>query len=227
MDQNWDALVKEGKEIANRKDKDQWYLGELASKVEIKYGQNKLGEYAAEIGEHRGTLRSYRQTVQAWPTKNERPRSFSVARDLNAHPDRVKIVAHNSKISNTEARAIMKEWRDANRKSGSKKKQESNKSLNRREIENEIQQRVQEGIDAWMQKFRPHLEDAKAVKAGRKGLVSQEEGTVITRCLHPDNSASEGIRNKAFTIWKRISHLLMSEQDAPTVIELPRRKKSA
>ena len=97
--------------------------------------------------------------------------------------------------------------------------------LNRRQIEREIEQRARDRVDEWMTKFRPHLEFAQAVSAGRKGIITKAEAAAITRCLHPDNSASTETRNKAFVIWQRIDHLLMSEQDAPTVI--PLRRKTA
>jgi hypothetical protein len=78
-----------------------------------------------------------------------------------------------------------------------------------------------------MEKTRPHIEDANRIASGRKGLITKIENTTITRCLHPDNSASAEMRNKAFLVWQRIGHLLMSEQDAPTIMPLPPLKKRA
>jgi hypothetical protein len=97
----------------------------------------------------------------------------------------------------------------------------------KRKLDCELGVLVQAGIDDWMDKFRPHLEAARAVESGRKGLVTGEEGAIIKRCLHPDNSAGADTRNKAFIIWQRIEHIIMSEEDAPTVVPFPGRRKKA
>jgi hypothetical protein len=232
MDKNWDVLVAEGKEIAGRKDKDQWHLGELASKVERDYGKNLLGRYASDIGENPATLAGARTTALAWPDKKMRPPNFSLAKDLNRHPDRADIVHKNPSITREEARAIMKKWRAAQpTKSGSKKKQPAIPPdvplNNRRQQEAEVERQLADRVEDWMQKIKPHLDDARAVKAGRRGLVTKDESDTIKRCLHPDNSASIEVRTKAFIVWRRIEHLLMSEEDAPTVIVFPLRRKNA
>jgi hypothetical protein len=227
MDRDWNALVEEGKEIIGRKSKDQWRLGALAAQVKKDYGKGGLERYAKEIGENYNTLQVYRATFLAWPDKNLRPRRFSTAHDLAAHPDRVKIIQDNPDIAGYEVRVVMKDWRDGKPHGSSKKKTPESYAgpLARRHIEREIERRTQDQVEDWMNRFRPHLEDARAVKAGRKGLITAEESKIIFRCLHPDNSASLEMRNKAFLIWQRIGHLLMSEQDAPTVIDLEMRRK--
>jgi hypothetical protein len=97
-----------------------------------------------------------------------------------------------------------------------------------RQKDREVEQRVQDRIEQWMEKMRPHLENARHITEGRKGLISKGESTKLKRCLHPDNSASTDMRHQAFIIWQRIEHLLLSEQDAPTVINFTmRRKKKA
>ncbi len=228
MDGNWSILVKEGKEIAGRKDKDQWHLGDLAVTVKADYGQAKLKQYAQEIGENYVTLKSYRSTASKWPDKKDRMRSFSIARDLNAHPDREKIAQENPGITREEARELVKEWRAQNLSNKPSKKKKSTPPdiplNNRRQMEEEIERQVADRVSDWMRKFKPHLDDATAVKAGRRGLIDRDEATAITRCLHPDNSAGLEARNKAFIVWRRIEHLLMSEEDAPTTIFSFRRK---
>jgi hypothetical protein len=218
MDRNWQALVKEGREVAGRKDRDLWYLGKLADAAETGYGKKGLERYAEEIGHNFASLRHCRATFRAWKDEKVRPRTFSVGQDLACHPDRGAIVRSNPNIASYEARAEMKKWRDANRPP---KLPKPEAPLPEREAE------IQKGIEDFVEKMKPHLEDAQRVKAGRKGLVSKEEALIISRCLHPDNSASPETRNKAFIIWNRIQHLLMSEDDAPTVIVFPLRRKTA
>jgi hypothetical protein len=232
MDQAWEALVKEGKEVAGRADKDQWHLGELAAMVEGEYSKNRLGEYASVISVNHGTLNAYRVTARRWPDKKMRPPIFSVAYTLNRHPNRFEIIRCNPGMSRDDARVLMTEWRDAQPgpKRGRPPKPKVDPSIplnNRRQVEAEIERQVADRVDDWMDKVRPHLEEATAVKAGRRGLISKEDAAAIKRCLHPDNSASLEMRNRAFVIWQRIEHLLMSEQDAPTFVNFPRRKKAA
>lgn len=59
-DEHWKKLVNEGIEARQRQDGAQWDLGDLALKVEKRYGKDTLGKYADEIGVDENTLEWYR-----------------------------------------------------------------------------------------------------------------------------------------------------------------------
>jgi hypothetical protein len=95
----------------------------------------------------------------------------------------------------------------------------------RRELELEFEQRFADEKDAWVLKYQKVVIDAKRLFEKRRGMITKEESTTIERCLHPDNSASTEMRNKAFVIWQRIKHSLMSEKDSPTVVDFEMHRK--
>lgn len=103
-DDEYKKLVSEGRTAAAS----MWKLGELASRVEKKYGESTLKKYATDIGMNYTTLRNARLTCLAWPNENDRPRSFSIAQDLAAQPDRAKIIARRPNIKQDEVRNIVR-----------------------------------------------------------------------------------------------------------------------
>jgi hypothetical protein len=243
MDKDWDALVEEGKRLLG----DYWRLGDLACQVQKDYGKNSIAQYAENIGENLFTLMGWRTTALAWPDKKTRPRKFSLGRSLNAHPHRVEIVMQNPNMTASEARAEMTAWKatqpskkprkpkadiapgrnsepEIDRSTLSMSAQQKLEAIarrDRREIAAELEERFYEEKQKWLQWYKKVVEDAKAVQSGRKAMVTREEATAIKRCLHPDNSASQEMRNKAFLVWQRLEHVLMSEQDSPTVVNFP------
>jgi hypothetical protein len=90
----FDAAVKEGKEIVARREKDQWRLGEIAANLKPIYGEATLEKFAEEIGFDYNTIWTYRQTFLDWQGIQKPPRGgfYAIARELNKHPDRAKIV---------------------------------------------------------------------------------------------------------------------------------------
>lgn len=101
------ALVKQGRAALKKQDDVNWELGELAIKVDKKYNEDKLGQYAKDIGVEKRHLMICRTTFQKWPEKNGRP-FFWIAHVLNPHPQRAQIVAKNPSITFKEARDRMK-----------------------------------------------------------------------------------------------------------------------
>lgn len=95
-----------------------------------------------------------------------------------------------------------------------------------RKLDMKLEERVQDRIDLWMEQFRPHIEDAVRIKRGRHGIITKDEANAIKRSLHPDNSAGPETRTKAFIVWRGIEHLLLTEEDAPTIVPLPPRRKA-
>lgn len=58
----WEELVSTGIELAQHMDTGRWALGDLAGRVEKRYGQDAIGTFAGEIGMARkATLKQYRQ----------------------------------------------------------------------------------------------------------------------------------------------------------------------
>lgn len=90
-----------------------------------------------------------------------------------------------------------------------------------RALEAELEARLAVEKQTWIDRYKTVLDDAYALQQGRRGIITKQEALDITKSLHPDNSAGEKTRNKAFITWERIKHVLMDERDDPTVIEFP------
>jgi hypothetical protein len=111
MNMEYEAAVKEGKQMLAQEEKNQWRWGEIASTIEPKYGEATLATYAEEVGIDHGTLENYRTTWEAW--KQMPPRggfSFTAAKTLNAHPKRFEIAKKNPELTYREATIIMNQY---------------------------------------------------------------------------------------------------------------------
>jgi hypothetical protein len=115
------SLVKQGKALIEEQVNVNWKLGELASTIDKEYGQNKLKEFADEIGVSASSLKDCRTTYIAWPQKAGRP-AFSIARALNPHPFRFDVLAKNPNITQAEAKAKVQEYWEKNAKQKQKKR---------------------------------------------------------------------------------------------------------
>ena len=112
------AAVEEGKAIIADVSGKQWALGDLALKVEKKYGENRLEQFAVDInydGET-STLSRYRSVCLAFPKTGGRPRFFASAQILQGRDDRFQIVTANPDISVREARELMRKPTSAENK---------------------------------------------------------------------------------------------------------------
>jgi hypothetical protein len=107
------AAVEEGKAIIADVSGKQWALGDLALKVEKKYGENRLERFAEDINFPGAacTLGRYRPVCVAFPKTGPRPTFFASAKVLQKHPDRIRIVTEKPGIGAHEARELMREWR--------------------------------------------------------------------------------------------------------------------
>jgi hypothetical protein len=115
----YDAAVAEGMQINQNMTTAEWgrmRLGELASQVETKYGENKLKQYAKDIGMALCTLERSRSVWRAWEDISAAPPNFSVAQELQDHPDRGKIVAERPNITTREARKKARAWKEKKQK---------------------------------------------------------------------------------------------------------------
>jgi hypothetical protein len=124
----YERAVNEGKEIVleiEAAERGQLRLGELADKVEPKYGDRTQAKLATEIGVAKCTLDRYRTVYRAWagnlaPGPNLVPQ-YAVLRELATHPEREQIIRQNPNLTKREARDKM---RDHKRASGEKQKQD-------------------------------------------------------------------------------------------------------
>lgn len=107
---SYENLVEQGCQLVDKQQNMNWDIGELATKVVKDYGEDKLQQYADDIGKSCNRLQQLRWAVECWPQKIGRP-YFWTAYVLGTHPDRYKIVADNPKITKREAIELMRERR--------------------------------------------------------------------------------------------------------------------
>jgi hypothetical protein len=121
---SWDDAVAEGKRLVDagkqmtaKADQNDWRLAELADAVGTIYGENKLGQFATEIGIAHCTVKRRRTTYRNWKEilKGDPglpfSLSYSVARELEKHPDRGRLIKKNPKMTKRDATALMKAYR--------------------------------------------------------------------------------------------------------------------
>jgi hypothetical protein len=64
---DWEELASAGREVMQHMDTGRWLAGDLALRVEKKYGTDALGKYASDIGiTSRETLKKYRQVSERY-----------------------------------------------------------------------------------------------------------------------------------------------------------------
>jgi hypothetical protein len=105
----YEAAVAEGKEIIAQIDSSRdklLRLGELADEVERGYGERRLERFAKEIGIAACTLARCRSVFRAWPKEAPAPKSYAVAQELQAHPNRFDVIRQNPDMTKREARQI-------------------------------------------------------------------------------------------------------------------------
>jgi hypothetical protein len=108
----YDDAVEEAKEILKQFESGQMRLGELAHKLESRYGDQTLERFAADVASC--TLERYRSVYRAWlkiPAPGPKLR-YAVARELATHPDRAEIVKRNPEITKRQARSLMRQYRE-------------------------------------------------------------------------------------------------------------------
>jgi hypothetical protein len=111
-------LVAEGEQIDATADRNDWQLAALADQVVKDYHEDKLGQFAKEIGLAHCTIKRRRQTYRHWKEilKGDpgllSSLSYSVARELEKHPDRERLFRENRKMTKREASALVKAYRE-------------------------------------------------------------------------------------------------------------------
>jgi hypothetical protein len=110
---DYETAVAEGKEILAKIDSSLdrlMRLGELADEVEKGYGEGRLNRFATEIGIAACTLERCRSVFRAWPKQAPAPKSYAVAQELQAHPDRFEIIRRNPDMTKREARQMKRRY---------------------------------------------------------------------------------------------------------------------
>ena len=71
--------------------------------------------------------------------------------------------------------------------------------------------------------YKRQLDEAAVLVRTRKGYMSLGDWENIRRCLHPDNSASEAKRNRAFDVWNdpKLKLVLVPEAENPASSRYP------
>lgn len=105
----YETAVKEGKDIVQRHQRDQWRLGELAAEIEPKYGEQTLAKFAEAISIEYKTLKNYRTVFIAYSESAPRGADWAVARELAAQPDRAELVQRD--MTTREARELVQRRR--------------------------------------------------------------------------------------------------------------------
>lgn len=112
---SYNAAVAEARNILKQFESGQMRIGALADQVATKYGERTLKNFARDIGIAVCTVGRYRDVFRAWKEISAPGRdsiSYSVARELAAHPDRGDIVAANPNITKREAGKLMRRFRN-------------------------------------------------------------------------------------------------------------------
>lgn len=103
----YDDAVSEGKEIVAKiedAERGQLQLGELADKLEPKYGDRTLAKYAKAIGIEQSTLNHYRTVYRAWKDNILPPGAkFAVLKELATVPDRAELIKSEPNMSKRRA----------------------------------------------------------------------------------------------------------------------------
>src|SRR5262249_52542142 len=115
---SYKTLVEEGKAASRKLGEVNWILGELASKVETRYGEARLQQYADDIDVKYAWLKDCRTTYLRWPKIASRPALFSIARVLNSHPDRLEIVQRHPHITKEQARLKVQQYKQEKNRQG-------------------------------------------------------------------------------------------------------------
>jgi hypothetical protein len=108
-----DEAVEEGKRLIKDLEANQMRIGEIADRLESKYGESTLARYAQIMETNVNTLQNYRSVYRTW---HEDPKvkgfpKFSVAKALVRHPDRAKIVEERPDITEREAKEETKKFK--------------------------------------------------------------------------------------------------------------------
>ena len=216
----YDKAVREGQAILAKIDdaeRGQLRLGELAHKLEKKYGDRTLAKFAAEIGIAKCTLDRYQTVYRAWEEKlapGPISTSYAVLRELQTHPDRAQIIRKNPNLTKREAHERMRELK------GTAKDE---------------REREQEQEDEWLKHDRKWFKDLVAVanEASRVASVmdqcTPEQLDKLRQAVDPKLLMYvRGGGRMLFRVANRLAELLGEDlEEASAPIERPHPEATA
>jgi hypothetical protein len=103
--------IERGKALVADLSNNQYALGDLASKIDKRYGDDTLGEFAEAIGISYNTLKGYRYVWRKWNDSKVKPRNFSVAKALASYKNKDQYIKQYPNATEEEARAYVKKER--------------------------------------------------------------------------------------------------------------------
>jgi hypothetical protein len=112
----YEDAVAEGKrlvaETATTTDRNDWRIAELADLVVTHYRENPLAKFASEIGLNHCTVQRRLTTYRNWKEIRKADPglllSYSVARALEKHPERERLIRANPTMTKRQATKLMK-----------------------------------------------------------------------------------------------------------------------
>jgi hypothetical protein len=104
-----------GKRLAKQHSTNHDALGELANKIETKYGDGTLEDFAEAIGIAYSTLKNCRHVHRKWKASPVKPKSFSVAKALASYKDKDEYISSHPSATEKEARTFVRAARELDR----------------------------------------------------------------------------------------------------------------
>jgi hypothetical protein len=103
---SWDEAVEESLRLSKDLEVSQMRFGEIAYRLEPKYGESTLVRYAQLMKMKINTLQNCRSVYRTWheDLKVKNLPKFSIAKALVKHPERAKIVEERPNITEREAK---------------------------------------------------------------------------------------------------------------------------
>ena len=109
-----DKAIAKGKRLVKAFQSNQIKLGELADRLEPKYGDQTLERFAKDIGIEPATLGRIRSVYRRYKGLDlGSGASFSVRKDLQGHPAADEIIKNNPNLTRPQARTFMRDLRVA------------------------------------------------------------------------------------------------------------------
>lgn len=105
----YDEAIRQVKVLMAEAEKIQWKLGQIADRIQPKYGDRTLETFAIDLGVNYKTLLHYQRVYRAYGAEiSERPEiSFSAAAALATHPDRRQLLLEKPTMTYREAEDVM------------------------------------------------------------------------------------------------------------------------
>jgi len=202
-----DAVIQ-GKAIVARLERDWWSLCALAARTKAKYGQQTTKRFFADIGFPAGAHRlnvyhAWRPIFDSWNgTSDPGPNSvsFTVLRELQAHPDRAELLKDKPTMTKEDAQR---------HKRTAAKQAQADSDWRRDNIEKQVT-KIKEAV-ADLRKFRlvkepahyrvlaevvPPLERTQLVRDWRRGLADLQDDIELIENID-QHIATEGQRGAA------------------------------